>query len=220
MSLIHPSDPTASGAPVAPVIAPGWYPDGSGAQRWWDGRGWTEHVAASPATNGAVGPAVRPQLPAGSRIDTVWVWLVAVVLFVGGLPIFFFDIGDYLTVAVDNDFSGAGAGFIITYLLMLVGSWGAYGLTVFFAFRDHKHLGRIGVVRPFHWAFAFLGSIVYLIGRFVVLRKVSRTAGAPLWVFIGLWLLYVIASIVWITVAFGALFSSLPTLDPGDYTGY
>uniref|UniRef100_UPI0035CC3EB4 DUF2510 domain-containing protein n=1 Tax=uncultured Amnibacterium sp. TaxID=1631851 RepID=UPI0035CC3EB4 len=24
--------------------APGWYDDGHGQQRWWDGRGWTAHT--------------------------------------------------------------------------------------------------------------------------------------------------------------------------------
>ncbi len=28
--------------------APGWYPDGNGAIRWWSGTAWTEHVAGSP----------------------------------------------------------------------------------------------------------------------------------------------------------------------------
>ena len=23
---------------------PGWYPDGQGGQRWWDGNQWTEHT--------------------------------------------------------------------------------------------------------------------------------------------------------------------------------
>lgn len=27
---------------------PGWYPDGQGAQRWWDGQVWTEHVQPQP----------------------------------------------------------------------------------------------------------------------------------------------------------------------------
>lgn len=34
---------------------PGWYPDGSGAQRWWDGSRWTEHTA--PLAQEAVQPA-------------------------------------------------------------------------------------------------------------------------------------------------------------------
>lgn len=33
---------------------PGWYDDGHGAQRWWDGQGWTEHVA--PPAPGAGAP--------------------------------------------------------------------------------------------------------------------------------------------------------------------
>ena len=35
-------------------IAAGWYPDGSGATRWWDGSQWTEQVQTDP---GAPSPA-------------------------------------------------------------------------------------------------------------------------------------------------------------------
>jgi hypothetical protein len=32
--------------PPAPAAAPpGWYPDATGVQRYWDGRAWTDHVA-------------------------------------------------------------------------------------------------------------------------------------------------------------------------------
>ena len=30
-------------------VAPGWYDDGSGRQRWWDGQQWTDHVPVQPA---------------------------------------------------------------------------------------------------------------------------------------------------------------------------
>lgn len=36
---------------------PGWYDDGHGALRWWDGAQWTEHVAAPDPETGAEGTA-------------------------------------------------------------------------------------------------------------------------------------------------------------------
>ena len=30
--------------PNQPSTPPGWYPDGQGGQRWWDGTQWTEHT--------------------------------------------------------------------------------------------------------------------------------------------------------------------------------
>lgn len=57
---------------------PGWYPDGQGGQRWWDGNQWTEHTLpgasdqpAQPAHPAQPGPGpsdvtqVRPDGPAG-----------------------------------------------------------------------------------------------------------------------------------------------------------
>jgi hypothetical protein len=44
-----PAQPVAPAAPAAPAAGPppGWHPDPSGqaAQRYWDGRQWTEHVS-------------------------------------------------------------------------------------------------------------------------------------------------------------------------------
>lgn len=44
------------------AMAPaGWYNDGAGALRWWDGTQWTDHFAA-PATPGTTGTAAAAQV--------------------------------------------------------------------------------------------------------------------------------------------------------------
>lgn len=30
---------------VAPTVTPGWYDDGTGRQRWWDGQSWQQQYA-------------------------------------------------------------------------------------------------------------------------------------------------------------------------------
>lgn len=64
---------------------PGWYADGRGATRWWDGQGWTGHVVA-PAP--APYAAAIPPAPVSDRGSRVGWWVlgggatVAVVLVV------------------------------------------------------------------------------------------------------------------------------------------
>ena len=40
---------------------PGWYNDGSGTQRWWDGQAWGQAAAAAPPAGPATPPGVGPQ---------------------------------------------------------------------------------------------------------------------------------------------------------------
>ena len=46
----------------SPLPSPGWYDDGTGRQRWWDGVQWTDHfapptVVVSPTTAARLGVA-------------------------------------------------------------------------------------------------------------------------------------------------------------------
>lgn len=192
------TDPTAS-----ETAAPGWYPDASGGRRWWDGTRWTEHTA--PAASATL---QRTPLPEGTRVDGLWVWIVSLGFFVTCIPLFFFDMNDYLRAVMAAELSrdtsglaGAMTGYVAFVVISSLLSFAVWGLTVFAAYRDVKQLEGVGVVRPFHWAFAFIPyPIVYLIGRHVVLRKVVRTAGWPLWAHIAGNVIVVIASFVWALV--------------------
>jgi hypothetical protein len=74
------------------MTSPGWYADGHGAMRWWDGSTWTEHVASpedgeTPALAAAAAeprasdaqPNVEPD-PPKSRLWIVWLVLGVTVL--------------------------------------------------------------------------------------------------------------------------------------------
>ena len=50
---------------TAQSAAAGWYNDGSGRNRWWNGREWTSHYADQlPQNRPAQAPAPQPQLVA------------------------------------------------------------------------------------------------------------------------------------------------------------
>ena len=61
----------------------GWYDDGSGQQRWWNGEAWTEytpeHLSAA-AVPEPMGPKARSEKPWFARW---WVWAIAAVVLVG-----------------------------------------------------------------------------------------------------------------------------------------
>ncbi|WP_369132611.1 phospholipid scramblase-related protein [Modestobacter sp. I12A-02662] len=59
---------------ASPTPPPGWYPDPAGGPgtRWWDGRGWTEHVQQPPAPPQHPQPQQPPPHPAGPQHGRQW----------------------------------------------------------------------------------------------------------------------------------------------------
>jgi len=120
-------------------IPAGWYDDGSGKQRWWDGTGWTEHFAdasaqADPAqsdASAAVATYSAPsQAPAGyqpyAAAPTNGLAITALVtgiLGLGLLPVIFGHIA--LSQIKRNPMqTGKGmaiAGLILGYLVIAAG---------------------------------------------------------------------------------------------------
>jgi hypothetical protein len=202
-------------AQAAPTPA-GWYPDPADPARgrYWNGIAWTDLYH----TPGQLFPAgAEPKAPPGTDGNTVWIWLVVLLpvlptvlaLFVPWGSMYDFDPTNYYSMM-----SAMYGPFLSPlYWASMATSYLVYGLVVFFAYRDVKELNRRGVPKPFHWAFAFLGGIVYAVGRSIVVARRTGKGYAPIWAEAGV--LVVSTGVMFVIMAMmfsgmADLFSSLP----------
>jgi hypothetical protein len=165
----------------------GWYPDPDDPARgrYWNGNAWTDlfHTPGQPFPAGAV-----PKAPPGTDANTAWIWLIVLMPIVPMVLVFFLPWGSVFDIDLTaRDPYTMMSGMWDLYLSPIL--WIAtalnylvYGLSVFFAYRDVKVLTARNVPRPFHWAFAFLGGIVYAIGRSIVVGRRTGKGYAPIWV--------------------------------------
>lgn len=209
---------------VTPSIPAGWYPDpaGTARQRWWDGTAWTENYTenataaatapAQPYTQTAAAEAV--QAPAGINVYTPFIWLIALLPLVPIVALLTIDWGSIFRFDPTDPTSAVAATFGIFlapgYLIALFGGFIVYGLNAFFAYRDYTYLASVGVVRPFFWAWTFLSSVVYVIGRSVVVgRRTGGRGKAPMWIAIGSVVFSFVISIVMTVQMFAAMTDSI-----------
>lgn len=224
-SSTTPSSSTAPASTPPTNIPPGWYDEGtgSGQMRWWSGADWTEHVAVPAAGPAAMVAPVRPALPADRPVYSVWIWLVVLLPLLSSISVLFYrpDFSylsnpDYLNDPLAFQSHYFASLFSPAYVVVLLTGWLVYGLGVVFAWRDVVWLRGQGVVRPFHWAWTFLLSWVYVIGRSVIVYGVARPRGrAPIWVLIAVVVVSFAVSIVWTVSIMGGMYSHLP-----DYRTY
>lgn len=191
----------------------GWYPDpdNSARFRWWNGIAWTDNFtdAAAPAAVTASNlasplPPSTPysyastplSAPAGTSWNTVWIWLIVFVPYVSLVGFFLVDWrGMFDLSTITSETAMMMAMFSPGYFLSIALGFAAYGLSVWFAYLDWRELEQRNVPRPFHWAFAFLSSAVYPIGRSVVVKRRTGHGLSPMWVSIALIVLSFVFSI-------------------------
>jgi hypothetical protein len=200
-------------APVVTSIPPGWYPDPAvpATLRFWDGHAWTSHQ------HGTVSPLDQPEpsAPAGTSWNTVWIWLVVLVPVIPILLALLVPWGSMFDFDPQDPQAAVRAQLRLftdpVQLASQLAGYAAYGLSVFFAYRDHRELRERGVPRPFHWAWAFLNP-AYPIGRsIVVVRRLGR-GWAPLWVAVGTIVLSFVVTGVIMAELFSAVAEMIPEL--------
>jgi hypothetical protein len=137
---------------------------------------------------GPARPAPRPEISRQTPVYNPFIWLVTllpvitlIILMIWN-PVFHLRyVGARRVPTLDP------SAFSVPYFLLIVSGWLIYGVSALLSYLDWQKLQRDGVVRPFHWAWAFLGAGVYVVGRSVIVHKVARQRGlAPVWALIGL----------------------------------
>lgn len=182
----------------------GWYPEPSGAegQRWWDGTRWTEYstpLSPPPPTQYApYGSATQARLPEGTPVYTVWIWLIVVLPIVALIPFFLWDTEKYLQRSMAGDpMAELSAYSDPMYLAAQLLGWVAYAASIVFAYFDLVALRKLGYAKQFHWAWTFLGALVYVIGRSVVVKRQAGYGATPIAVGITLYVGAIIGVLVW-----------------------
>lgn len=137
---------------------------------------------------GPARPAPRPEISRQTPVYNPFIWLVTllpvitlIILMIWN-PVFHLRyVGARRVPTLDP------SAFSVPYFLLIVSGWLIFGVSVLLSYLDWQKLQRDGVVRPFHWAWAFLGAGVYVVGRSVIVHKVAPQRGlAPVWALIGL----------------------------------
>jgi hypothetical protein len=219
-----------SNSNTGPSVPPGWYPDpsGTGRLRWWDGTNWTSQYstpylppvqAAGPA-GGAPYPATpyipeRPQISSETPVYNPLIWIITllpllpvILLLLWNPELRFISIGRQDTPAVDPL-----SIFTPVYFLLVFSGFLTYAASVLLAYFDSERLKRDGVVRPFHWAWSFINSAVYVIGRSVIVHKVAPGRGlVPVWATIGVFVLSSVVSTVKISALVSSVMSSVMSI--------
>lgn len=209
------SAPAYSSAPAYPGTS------ASSSAPAYPGSGAPAYPTA-PAAPSAAAPA-RSDIPT----DTVWIWLVVALPLVSLLALFLFDWSAYVQESIYASLYPEQAPYAAAATLTVTAGASAFSfvvaaLTVLFSFLDWRQLRARGIQKPFHWAWSFFvfaisSGGVYIIGRAVVLRRQTGKGLAPVWGWIAVMLVTVIAGAIWVAALLNTL---LPLIEQLQYYGY
>lgn len=182
---------------AAPELGePRWHadPNGGPGLRWWDGTQWTAAVMG-PAE---LGPPVQQPLPPETPVYTVSLWAIVFLPLLSTLSALVLPAATLATISQAQPGSPFEQSFEPSGLIRNLLSLAVYAATVALAFVDRRTLLRAGYVRPFHWAWAFLSTGVYVVGRSIIVQHRIGRGLTPIWVWVGV-------AVVGLVVSYAAL---------------
>ncbi|MBF4620970.1 DUF2510 domain-containing protein [Clavibacter sp. VKM Ac-2542] len=191
-------------APAAPAAVPPAYGQQAPGQPYGQQQYAQQPYAQQPysqqpyAQAGYATPTPPPTVAAGTSPFTWQVWALAALPVISVIIVLSLDYRSYL----DMGPRGPRADVAIASALINLVQFLVYAGTVVLAYFDSRTLLRRGIVRPFHWAWAFIpvAGGVYLIGRSIVVRRriegSPASALSPVWLWVGLNVIMVFVSLV------------------------
>ena len=171
---------------------PRWHadPEGGPGLRWWDGTQWTSAVTG-PAE---LGPPTQQPLPAGTVVYTVPLWVIVFLPLLSTVGLLLIPTGSLASI-FDAQATGRLQTFDPSTMLRNLLSLLIYGATITLAYADRRTLLAAGFARPFHWAWAFLSTGVYVVGRSVIVQRRIGRGLTPIWVWVGVTMLGLAAAV-------------------------
>ncbi len=173
---------------------------------------WADHIAARPAT-AAPAAVERQPVSLSTPIYGPFIWLIVLLPLLSVAALFLYQPRYSYQYLPSGTFPILEVSSVFTpgYFAILLGSLVVYGLNALFAFLDRRRLVAAGIDRPFSWPWIFLSAPVYVIGRSVIVHRVARPRGlVPVWVLIGVFVVSIVATLIWTVLFTAQLVSQLP----------
>ncbi|WP_258067916.1 DUF2510 domain-containing protein [Rathayibacter sp. AY1B5] len=169
--------------------------------------------------------AAAPGAPVQQRDTSIvtatpWIWVVVLLPLLSALSIFLLPPSAIVESSMASTYGpsssmGMSPAYFLGLGVLQVVGFLLYAAEVVFAFLDWRQLKRAGVQRPFHWAWAFLvPPYVYVIGRSVVVKRVTGGGLLPLWIFLGVVVVSFLIAIGWTVSLFSQLTAAF---SPGGF---
>ncbi|WKK72155.1 DUF2510 domain-containing protein [Rathayibacter oskolensis] len=147
---------------------------------------------------------------------TPWIWVVVLLPLLSALSLFLLSPSAIADSSMASTYGprasmGMSTGYLLGLGAVQVVGFLIYAGEVVFSFLDYRQLKKAGVQKPFHWAWAFLAApYVYVIGRSVVVKRVTGGGLLPLWIFLGVVVVTFIVVIGWTAAVFSEMMQAFP----------
>ncbi len=150
----------------------------------------------------------------GTPTESWQIWGVVLLPLVSLLFLFTWDIESYLRASMENPALAESLLLDPGYVLVTLGSWALAAAMIVLAVLDWRWLGQQGYPRRFHWAWAILSSLLYVIGRAVVVKRQAGRGLAPMWAGIAVTVITSVVAIAWSVQLVNSIISTV-MLTPG-----